>query len=1296
MTLFWKIFTAVFLTLVGAVVGIAYFAAVAQITDAEQHLVVQYNTTGDSVSREIEQNQIESKWPFGRLQRIAKQEGFLFWWVVREDGVIHLADQAAMMGTNARDYFPQIKSGDFQDKVLLNRRENYGLFLTPLEIGKKKWTFWLGFSLTQISEIKRNIILLSLLISMAAFLGLGIILYIVIGHLVKPIGDLTLVAASIGSGDLNHRVEIKSRDEIGQLANAFNQMASDLQMTTVSRDYMDRIQETMLDALIVVDRDLQIITANKTICELLGYAKEELVGAPASTVFGKDSPLEPELNQAWQGGKLTNYETFLQTRDHRKIPVLFSASALTDATARIAYMVCTALDISERQEAAAAMARSHSLLQATLESTTDGILVVDQEGMISSYNQRFLELWQVPVEVVESREDEPLLDFVLQQLKDPQGFLEKVRALYAHPEEESYDLLEFKEGRVFERYSRPQRLGEEIIGRVWSFRDISARKKRETREEQLNLLRGQLLQSGSLSEKLKLITDSVVAIFTADFCRIWLVKPGDRCDAGCLHAGMAEGIHTCLHRDRCLHLMASSGRYTHIDSPMHGRIPLGIYQIGRLCGGNESKLVTNEAQTDKRIHDRQWAKDLGLTAFAGYRLVSEDLRSIGVLALFSTRAITPEEEASLQGVANTASQVILMAAADDCLRESEDKYRTLVTSSPAKVYKGYADWSVDFFDEGVQEITGYPLQDFNSRKIKWWDIILPEDRERAQAAVIHALKGDRSFLREYRIRHQNGEIRWVRDRGRILCREDGAIDYISGVFSDITAPKQLELELEHLRHQQELILSAAGEGIFGLDEACRVIFVNPAALEMTGYHLEELLGQPMHGLIHHTRADGNPHPAEECPIHATLQNGQTHRAEDDLFWRQDGSSFPVEFVATPVIEEGRTKGTVVVFKDITQRKQAQEELRQTNAQLQTLVQDYDRRNREISLINSLSEMLQVCQSLQEAYPVIVRFAQQLFQAGSGGLYILDFGKDVLEHVASWGTDLQGEETFSAFDCWGLRRNRTYLLPDAERGVKCPHLSEAAITSSLCIPLTSQEGNLGVLHFQNLPSISLGGREVAEEGIDPLQQLAATVADHIALALTNLRLRETLRQQAVRDPLTGLFNRRYLEETLERELRRAKRKDTAIGVIMLDLDHFKQLNDTYGHEAGDHVLRTLGDLLQSHVRGGDIACRYGGEEFVLILPESDAAVTLRRAEEFRQGVEALPVFYRGQQLGVTISLGVAVRPQHGDSGDTLLRAADRALYAAKDQGRNRVAVAGGNSADSVIIPLSLARDRADEA
>lgn len=140
----------------------------------------------------------------------------------------HLADQAAMMGTYARDYFPRVPSGDFHDKVLLNRREYYGLCITPLQIGQKKWTSWLGFSLPQIWEIKKDIILLSLLVSMAASLGLGTILYIVIGHFVRPIGGLTLSAASIGNGELSPRVKIKFKGEIGQLANSFNQMAANL------------------------------------------------------------------------------------------------------------------------------------------------------------------------------------------------------------------------------------------------------------------------------------------------------------------------------------------------------------------------------------------------------------------------------------------------------------------------------------------------------------------------------------------------------------------------------------------------------------------------------------------------------------------------------------------------------------------------------------------------------------------------------------------------------------------------------------------------------------------------------------------------------------------------------------------------------------------------------------------------------------------------------------------------------------------------------------------------------------
>jgi diguanylate cyclase (GGDEF)-like protein len=184
-----------------------------------------------------------------------------------------------------------------------------------------------------------------------------------------------------------------------------------------------------------------------------------------------------------------------------------------------------------------------------------------------------------------------------------------------------------------------------------------------------------------------------------------------------------------------------------------------------------------------------------------------------------------------------------------------------------------------------------------------------------------------------------------------------------------------------------------------------------------------------------------------------------------------------------------------------------------------------------------------------------------------------------------------------------------------------------------------------------------------------------VAEHIALALANLKLQETLRDQAIRDPLTGLFNRRYMEESLEREVSRAGRSGIPVGVIMLDIDHFKHFNDTFGHEAGDTLLGALGNFLRAHIRGGDIACRYGGEEFTLILPDASFDATRDRAEQLREAVTKLNVLHRGETLGpITLSLGVATFPEHGSIGQAVLLAADGALYRAKHEGRNRVVVA----------------------
>ncbi|MBN2547901.1 MAG: GGDEF domain-containing protein [Anaerolineales bacterium] len=181
-----------------------------------------------------------------------------------------------------------------------------------------------------------------------------------------------------------------------------------------------------------------------------------------------------------------------------------------------------------------------------------------------------------------------------------------------------------------------------------------------------------------------------------------------------------------------------------------------------------------------------------------------------------------------------------------------------------------------------------------------------------------------------------------------------------------------------------------------------------------------------------------------------------------------------------------------------------------------------------------------------------------------------------------------------------------------------------------------------------------------------ERLQAEIAEKEAL-------QATLREQAIRDPLTGLFNRRYLQETLERELLRAGREGYTIGIILMDIDHFKKLNDTYGHSAGDLVLEALGQMLRSQTRGGDIPCRYGGEEFLVIMPGATLEVAARRAEALRLVFQELQVEYMNQSISATLSLGVSAFPTHGRSEAELLSKADKALYAAKNSGRNQVVV-----------------------
>ena len=696
----------------------------------------------------------------------------------------------------------------------------------------------------------------------------------------------------------------------------------------------------------------RILEVNQTWLDLMGYPREEVLGRRFGDFLlpGAQDLFQESFTRLKADGEISAVDWEMVRQDGATIVASFNGRVIRDEQGKFIRTHCLFEDITARRQAERELKKSLSLLHSTLESTADGILVVDQQGKIVRYNSKFMSLWRLSASIMATGNDRQALAFVLDQLQSPEAFLANVQELYVHPERESYDVLNFKDGRIFERYSQPHRLEEEIVGRVWSFRDVTARKQAE---EEINT--------------------------------------------------------TCAFLENTI-----------------------------------TSSVDPIAIVDGHGHFTRW------------------------------------------------------------------------NQAAAEVY-GY----------DAEGLTGLTVFDFYPDKP-------------ALDKMLGQLRRD-GFVRGYEIDMQ---------------KKDGAI-----------APFSLSIRLF-----------------------------------------------------------------------------------------QD--------------EGGESTGSVCVARDLSETRKSLAELSLMNARLTGLVAESDNRNRELTLVNSMAEKLQLCLSGGEAYPLITQHAQALFPARSGALFILDPTNNLMEAVNTWGDSLAGEPVFPPTDCWALRRGRVSVGGGPRREMRCGHMPPQYPGDYLCLPLLAQGETLGMLHVHDLGDLT---RERAET----LTTLAAIVGDHISLALANIRLRETLHHQVVHDVLTGLFNRRYLEETLEREIYRGRRKGASLGLIMLDLDNFKHFNDTYGHEAGDHLLRTLGKFLADQVRREDVACRYGGEEFVLILAEASQEIVCQRAEDIRREFPKVPVLHRGQVLeSVTVSVGVAMFPEHGATGRDVLRAADDAMYRAKAQGRNRVVVAEG--------------------
>lgn len=496
------------------------------------------------------------------------------------------------------------------------------------------------------------------------------------------------------------------------------------------------------------------------------------------------------------------------------------------------------------------------------------------------------------------------------------------------------------------------------------------------------------------------------------------------------------------------------------------------------------------------------------------------------------------------------------------------------------------------------------------------------------------------------------------------------MEHIGTLLGQAGEHRLIEEALVDNEERTRLIIETASDAFVEMDDRGQITDWNRQAMEMFGWSRKQVEGK----MVAETIVPERYREAHLKGLEHFLKTGEgpvVGRRTELTALRRDGTEFPVELTiwATNVGESQRFNAFI---HDITERKQAEIAIRDANEQLKTWIEQLERRNREITTLNEMAEMLQSCVSAEEAHAVISQFTGELFPGQSGSLSVMTSSHNLVQQVARWGRRGAGVQMFSPDECWALRRGRVHLVEHPRQGLVCKHLEGDVAGPYMCIPMMAQGETLGVLHLQPRTSGDDDTFALTEAS------LATTVAEQISMTLSNFRLRETresLRFQSIRDPLTDLFNRRYMEESLDRELRRAARSNGPLGIIMLDIDHFKQVNDTHGHDVGDEVLRSLGRFLQARIRGEDIACRYGGEEFMLILPDAPLDVTRKRAEQLWKEVKELQIPLAGKKLEPpTVSFGVAVYPEHGETREAILRAADAALYRAKAEGRDRVVVA----------------------
>lgn len=594
------------------------------------------------------------------------------------------------------------------------------------------------------------------------------------------------------------------------------------------------------------------------------------------------------------------------------------------------------------------------------------------------------------------------------------------------------------------------------------------------------------------------------------------------------------------------------------------------------------------------------------------------------------------------------------------LAESEARYRSIIETTLEGVWIIDGDAKTTFVNQRMADMLGYTPSEMLGMGLM--DFLNSED----QLEAVNYLERRKQGIQEQhtcQFQRRDGTALWaIVSTTHQLDNQGNFVGAIS-LLTDISQLVSIQEALKTSEMQLSGILNSSEYGIMAFrsvrNEQGKIIdfewlLVNPSAGKVVGKSADELIGKRLLEELPGYQENGLfGHYVE------VVESGKSVKKQ--FYYNQDGIDFWFENISVKLGD-----GFAVTFRDITGIKQSEKALSLANEQLNNRINELDQRHAEMLLLSEISDFMQAALTVQEACEAISYLLEPLFPECAGGIFLMAASRDSLEMISSWGKECTSVSVFVPKDCWALRRGRVHLCNHEKGGISCRHIQvSSTLSCTLCVPMMAQGETLGLFYLSTDSATALS------EG---KQQLAHTVAEQIGMAIANLNLRATLEHQSIRDPLTGLFNRRYLEEYLSQEIARAQRQKHPIGVIMMDIDNFKHFNDTFGHDAGDYVLQKVGELLKQKVREYDVACRYGGEEMTLILPGSSLENTSMRAEQIREAIASLVVASGGQHLGsITASFGVAAFPKHGSIGIDLIQAADAALYRAKADGRNRVVI-----------------------